>query len=219
MKRILNSRPAPSMIVALVALFVAMGGVSYAAATIGSAQIKNNSIRSKDIRNGTVASKDVKDNSLTGSDVLSSSLGKVPKANDADHATTAGHANTAGQAGNASTVGGVAADALQRKVRWVQVNGDNGSIVAQSGGISVSRDLEGLYSVDFGSTTAGGMLMATGAEVGASNTAVVSAQRCGNAPLGITCFAPNTPNRVIVNTDNPEDAPLNDADFYLAVVQ
>ena len=68
MKRILNNRPAPSMIVALVALFVAMGGLSYAAATIGSAQIKNNSIRSKDIRNNDVRSKDVRNGSLLRKD-------------------------------------------------------------------------------------------------------------------------------------------------------
>ncbi len=51
-------------IVASLALFLALGGVGYAAATIGSGQIKNNSVRSKDIRNKTVAGKDVKDNAL-----------------------------------------------------------------------------------------------------------------------------------------------------------
>ena len=32
----------PSMLVAILALFLAVGGVGYAATTIGSAQIKNN---------------------------------------------------------------------------------------------------------------------------------------------------------------------------------
>jgi hypothetical protein len=41
------------------ALFVSLGGVGYAAATIGSAQIKDNSVASKDIRNHTIASKDL----------------------------------------------------------------------------------------------------------------------------------------------------------------
>ncbi len=224
MKTILNSRPAPSMIVALVALFVAMGGVSYAAATIGSAQIKNNSVRSKDIRNsdvrgkdirtGTLGSSDVKNDALTGSDVLESSLGKVPSAGTADRANTAGFA---GSAGNAGTVGGVAASALQRKVRWVQVDG-SGDIRAQTGGITVTRDLEGLYSVNFGASTVNGMLTATGAELGA-DIVMVNAQRCGNPPLGTTCLGANTPNRVIVNTDDPNVAGLNDADFYLGLVQ
>ena len=41
------------------ALFISLGGVGYAAATIGSAQIKNNSVASKDIKNRTIASKDI----------------------------------------------------------------------------------------------------------------------------------------------------------------
>jgi hypothetical protein len=59
MRRLLRHRPSPAMIVALLALFVALGGVGYAATKIGSAQIRNNSIRSQDIRNGTIRGKDV----------------------------------------------------------------------------------------------------------------------------------------------------------------
>jgi hypothetical protein len=86
------------MLVACAALFVALGGVGYAAATIGSAQIKNNSIRSKDIRNNDVRGKDVRNSTLTGADIkndslkgadiLESSLGKVPSAASADNANT-----------------------------------------------------------------------------------------------------------------------------------
>jgi hypothetical protein len=52
-------RLSPALVVSMVALFVALGGVGYAATTIGSAQIKNNSVRGKDIRNGTIVSKDI----------------------------------------------------------------------------------------------------------------------------------------------------------------
>jgi len=52
------------MVVALIALFVALGGVGYAAATIGSAEVKNNSLRTQDIRNGTIRGKDVRRNAL-----------------------------------------------------------------------------------------------------------------------------------------------------------
>src|SRR3954451_20581532 len=90
MKRLSRYRPAPAMIVACMALFVALVGVGYAAATIGSAQIKNNSIRGKDIRNSTITGKDVKNNSLTGSDVRESRLGKVPSATSADTAKLSG---------------------------------------------------------------------------------------------------------------------------------
>ena len=98
MKRHLMHRPSPAMVVALLALFVALGGTSFAALRIGSRQIINNSVRGKDVRNGTLGGRDVKnnrltgadvkgirgvdvnDNSLTGADVLESSLGAVPTA-------------------------------------------------------------------------------------------------------------------------------------------
>lgn len=96
-RRISKLRPSPAMVVALIALFVAMGGVSYAAARIGSAQIKNNSVRGKDIRNSTITGTDVKNNTLTGGDVSESTLGTVPSA------TSAGSANPVGPAGGALT--------------------------------------------------------------------------------------------------------------------
>ncbi len=61
--------PSPAMAVAVVALFVAMGGVGYAAATIGSAQIKNNSIRSKDSRSSNVGSSDIKNGTIVSKDI------------------------------------------------------------------------------------------------------------------------------------------------------
>jgi hypothetical protein len=67
-------RPTPSLVVAVLALVVALAGTSYAAATIGSAQIKNNSVKGKDIKDGSLTGKDVKDGSLAGPDVADGSL-------------------------------------------------------------------------------------------------------------------------------------------------
>jgi hypothetical protein len=63
MRRIFRHRPSPAMIVALIALFVAMGGVSYgiAANTVGTIAIKNSSIRNRDIRRGTITSSRLKE--------------------------------------------------------------------------------------------------------------------------------------------------------------
>jgi hypothetical protein len=47
-------------IAATLALFVSLGGTAYAAATIGSAQIKDDSILSRDIHNHTIQGKDIK---------------------------------------------------------------------------------------------------------------------------------------------------------------
>jgi hypothetical protein len=100
MHRITPGRPSPSLVVALVALFVSLGGVSYGVATgsIDSREIKNNTIRSKDVRNNNITGKDVRgirgrdvtDDSLSGRDVLESSLAPVPNATRANSASTVG---------------------------------------------------------------------------------------------------------------------------------
>ena len=111
MKRLLARRPSPAMVIACVALFVALGGVSYGFATgsidsrelqdgtirstdirgnsIRTEDLRNNEVRGRDIRNSTIAGVEVSLNSLTGSDIRESALdidesllAKVP---DADH--------------------------------------------------------------------------------------------------------------------------------------
>lgn len=52
MRRILRRRPSPAMVVALVALFVAMSGVAYAANTIHSRDIVNDAVTTADIQGG-----------------------------------------------------------------------------------------------------------------------------------------------------------------------
>jgi hypothetical protein len=101
MKRLLRHRPSPAMGVALLALFISLGGVSYGVATgsIDSREIKNNTVRGKDVRN----------NSLRGADVRESSLGKVPSAASADTAATAASATNAA---NADTLDGLDSAAL-----------------------------------------------------------------------------------------------------------
>ena len=59
MARIRRLIPSPAMAVALVALFMAMGGSAYAL-VVTSGSIKNNTIRSVDVRNGGLLGKDVR---------------------------------------------------------------------------------------------------------------------------------------------------------------
>ena len=108
-------RPSPALVISCIALFVALGGVGYAAATgsidgreiknnaVATKDVKNNDIRGRDIRRSTIAGSDVAFNTLTGADINESSLGKVPSAGQADNAATAGRATSAG---SADTVGG-----------------------------------------------------------------------------------------------------------------
>jgi hypothetical protein len=121
LKSHLSRLPSPALVIACVALFVSLGGVSYglASGSIDSREIRNNTIRSKDvrnnslrtfdirnnqvrgfdIRNSTIQGRDVAFNTLTGADISEQSLGKVPSAGTADTAT---NATTAGSVGGVS---------------------------------------------------------------------------------------------------------------------
>jgi hypothetical protein len=76
-------------VIALVALFVALGGSAYAATalpagSVGTKQLKNAAVTSSKIKASAVSSVTIADNSITGADVLESSLGQVPSASNAD---------------------------------------------------------------------------------------------------------------------------------------
>jgi len=87
-------RPSASLIISLLALFVAIGGSTYAASKING----------KTIKNASVAGKKLKPDSVTGKQVNESKLGTVPKATNADNATNATNATNAD---NAAKVGGL----------------------------------------------------------------------------------------------------------------
>jgi hypothetical protein len=94
MKRMLSKRATPSMIVAMVALFAALSGISYAAATalprasVGTLQLKANAVNSTKVLN----------HSLLAADFKSGQIPKGPKgATGATGAT--GAAGAAGAAG------------------------------------------------------------------------------------------------------------------------
>jgi hypothetical protein len=81
-------------VLATVALFVALGGTSYAVLHVGSDDVVDNSLRSKDIRNNTLRGRDVHDRTLAARDIgrnklgpaviKESALGVIPNAIDAE---------------------------------------------------------------------------------------------------------------------------------------
>lgn len=88
MKSWMASRIRPRLtyanVVATLALFLALGGSSYAAlsltgddiidGTIGSLDVANNSLRGIDVENGSIRGAEIRDRTLTGDDVLSGSI-------------------------------------------------------------------------------------------------------------------------------------------------
>jgi hypothetical protein len=70
-----------SNVIALVALFVALGGTVYAAGKISGNKIKPKSIPGNRIKPGTLTGKQIKSSSLTGKQVVGSSLTGVSASN------------------------------------------------------------------------------------------------------------------------------------------
>src|SRR4051812_49909256 len=70
-----------SNLVSAAALFVALGGTSYAVATgsIGSREIRDNSVRGRDIRNRTIGHRDVKRNGLGGATFKKLAPARAPR--------------------------------------------------------------------------------------------------------------------------------------------
>jgi Phage Tail Collar Domain len=79
MQRVLSRRPSPAMLVALLALFVSLGGSAYAALklprnSVGSAQLKNGAVSTAKLRNGSVTANKVKAHSLTDAKLATPSV-------------------------------------------------------------------------------------------------------------------------------------------------
>jgi hypothetical protein len=94
-------RPSPALVISILALFVALGGTSYAVT-----QLSKNSVGTPQLKKNAVTGAKVKDGSLTGTDLNLSTLGTVPSAsssNRADSAQTAERAGTAASAGTANS--------------------------------------------------------------------------------------------------------------------
>jgi hypothetical protein len=130
-------RISPGSVLALIALFVALGGVSYAAVTINGKNIKNNSIPGKKLKNGAVTNAKVKANSLAANRLTS-----------AARASLRGAQGPRGEAGPQGAQGpqgpqGPAGTALA----YAQVNDSGPAFVTSrtSGFNAVTRPGGGLY--------------------------------------------------------------------------
>jgi len=179
----------PAMLVALIALFVAIGGISWAAAKITTSDIKNGAVTTKKLHNNAVSTKKIKNNAVTGAKAKESSFGQVP---EAAHATNANHATSAGSADNLLTA---------------LVNSNGTLIHSKPAGTTSSRLSNGLYEVNFGRDVTNCTFFTA---LGGDDFVV---------PPGETGAVPRagTPNAIFVGTFNSSGT-LTDRDFYAQVV-
>jgi hypothetical protein len=82
-------RPSPAMIVAMIALFAALGGSAYAAKKIGSNEIKANAITTGKIKKNAITTSKIKKEAVTGAKINETTLGPVPSATNATNAVNA----------------------------------------------------------------------------------------------------------------------------------
>src|SRR5919108_732852 len=85
--RLHRFRPSPAMVVALIALFVSLGGVGIAATKIGTKQIKNGAVTAKKLHKNAVTKKKIKNNAVIGSKIAD---GAVTTDKLGDQAVTSG---------------------------------------------------------------------------------------------------------------------------------
>jgi hypothetical protein len=142
-------RPQPATMISLLALFVALGGSSYAAVTLS-----RNSVLSSTIKNGQVKSADIATNAVSSTKVKNGSLRTVDFAAGQLRAGPAGPAGATGQAGPAGPKGdkGDKGDPGEPATRlWAAVQGGTtGTILRGSGAVSVAKfGGTGQYRVTF----------------------------------------------------------------------
>jgi hypothetical protein len=70
-------RPSPALVISLIALFVSISGVAWAAATIGTNDIKNSAVTAKKLHKNAVTKKKIKNNAVNGAKVADGSLGSA----------------------------------------------------------------------------------------------------------------------------------------------
>lgn len=127
----------PASVLALAALFVALGGVSYAAATIHGKDIKNGTITTKKLKNGTVTNAKVKKGSL-----------KANRLTPGARAALKGNAGPQGPQGAAGPQGPQGPQGVPgTAVAYAQVNDGTVAFIGQrtSGFAGVTRPSTGLY--------------------------------------------------------------------------
>jgi hypothetical protein len=147
MRRLVAHRPSPAMVVAVIALFMAMGGSAYGLVITGNS-IRNGTIVGADIKNGALASRDVKRDSLGGVAIKESRLGTVPRSTLADGIARYAVVTSAGLAARGRGVSSVARTSagryqvlFDRDVRscaFLATIGDAGAAAPPQGEISTS---------------------------------------------------------------------------------
>lgn len=137
----LRARLSYANVIATLALFVALGGSSYAAIKVTGKNVRDSSLSGRDIKNSTLTSSDVKNRSLLAADFRAGQLPAGPQ----------GPQGAQGPQGIPGVKGDAGAPATKL---WARVSGA-GALVAGSGATGVARTEAGRYNVSFNQNVSG----------------------------------------------------------------
>jgi hypothetical protein len=166
MTRFRRFLPSPAMAVALLALFMAMGGSAYAL-VITSGSIRNNTIRSVDVRNHALLGKDMRSNGVGGGAIKEAALATVPSAFIAHGSARFSVVNAGGQQvrGRGTTSAARTAEGRYQVIfdadvrgcgYYATIGGPTAAAPPDNGQISVSGLASSVNGVDIRTTGAGG---------------------------------------------------------------
>lgn len=198
-----DHRPSLSLVLSAVALFVALGGTSYAL-TVTSRTVKNNSLTGADIKENSLGSGDIRNGTLRRRDFRSGELPRVQNASPG----TPGASGTGGP--GAQGAPGAAGSALA--FARVQANGTVDPN-ASRGIVLVAKAGAGIYCLNFTGGTPKNIMATIDISGADSRKARVS----GSAiPAAVTSTCPAGSDMVLATA---QDAVGNvDLPFYLAVI-
>ena len=189
--------PAPAIVIACIALGAALTGTSVAAV---NALAPRNSVANSSIRNNAVTSIKVKDRSLLAKDFA---IGQIP-AGPAGPAGPPGPAGPAGPSGTAS-------------LKWALVKAD-GTILASSGGWSLTAHSTGTYIFAPGATVTDKLVVASysPAQDASLDRGGIIAGPCGGSPQGFTCASGNDTSHIQIVTLTAAGVAA-DRSFYVSI--
>jgi hypothetical protein len=186
-------------VMATIAVFVALGGSSYAAIKVTGKDVQNSSLTGRDVRNSSLTGRDVKNRSLRSADFRPGQLPAGP-AGPQGAPGPRGATGARGAEGDPGDPGDPGADATNL---WAVVNGD-GTTLRGSGVTSSGRTaaVPGAYEVIFDRDVSACSYQST---LSSSQGETIAQPRVGNV------------NGVFVSTFLSDGTVGSDRQFHLAV--
>jgi hypothetical protein len=198
-------------VTSLLALFLALGGTSYAAATIGAAQIRSGAVGASEIRSGAVGKSEIRTGAVGKSELATNSAGALElRSNSVGNAELADDAVATSELKN----GSVELDDLSTAARTALTAIDRAAVsstgtAAGGNAKAATRSATGAYTVEFPHDVSACTYSATPAAVKSGTTTEEPP-----AGGGITVAAGERNTNVVVKTFDKDGAAV-DAPFHL----